>query len=502
MKITGLLFIALLAFSCNGNKIRLKVLPEQKISNAIIGNGVQWSAYPHADSENAEWGPMMTSEKWNMVFDRLDYIKPAFIRVMDQAGWRYYKGVDSNNQPIIDFSTQEVKSLYKLLDYCESRDITVVFGEWGAPGMWGEEGEIDRADDERWINMIVSYLKHLILEKNYTCLKYYNLVNEPNGYWASTNGDWEQWKRGAEMLDKALHDEGLIDKIQISGPDVVANYDNPESSVKGVDWVSKSVEELSSIITCYDVHAYPSGEEVRSGYYSEYYAPIVQTTEKTGFPIILGELGLKYKGELYEKNRQLAKEDGFAGPDDSNMFVYDYFYGLDMADALIQSMNVGFDGVIAWDLDDAMHTVGDKGEVNQLKRWGMWNSLGTELCNRPSDEDLRPWFYTWSLMCRYIPAGSDVIEIEGLNTDRLRAVATMKGDEVSISIINNSDVDHQILLDMSLFQNHQFNVYTYEEGNCKTDSNGFPVVDYEINTSVSNVKVAAKSFKLITTYQY
>ena len=40
-----------------------------------IGNGVQWSAYPHADTENAEWGKLMTDEKWQMVFDRLDYMK-------------------------------------------------------------------------------------------------------------------------------------------------------------------------------------------------------------------------------------------------------------------------------------------------------------------------------------------------------------------------------------------------------------------------------------------
>ena len=45
---------------------------------------------------------------------------------------------------------------------------------------------------------------------------------------------------------------------------------------------------------------------------------------------------------MYLKNRSLAMADPNAGKDDSNMFVYEFFYGLDVADALIQAMNNGF----------------------------------------------------------------------------------------------------------------------------------------------------------------
>ncbi|GAL81732.1 hypothetical protein JCM19274_291 [Algibacter lectus] len=77
-------------------------------------------------------GFLMTDEKWKTLYNRLDFVNPNIIRVMDVATWRYYKGLDESGDPIIDFESQEIKSLYKLLDYCQSRNIKVLFGEWGS----------------------------------------------------------------------------------------------------------------------------------------------------------------------------------------------------------------------------------------------------------------------------------------------------------------------------------------------------------------------------------
>ena len=478
------------------------------ISESIIGAGVQWSAYPHADSENAEWGHLMTPEKWSEVFKRLDYMKPNIIRVMDQASWRYFVGVEDDGTPIIDFNTQEVKSLYKILDYCQKNDIIVVFGEWGAPGMWGVAGEIHKADDPRWIHMITEYLKHLIIDKKYTCLKYYNLVNEPDGYWASTDGDWDQWKRGVEMLTTSLKENDLWDKIQVAGPDTVQGYENPKSKyLNGEKWLSESVEQLNEILTCYDVHSYPSGKIVRSGEFSNLYRPMVEEADQFGFPFILGELGLKYKGELGDKNKALGNADPFAGADDSNMFVYDFFYGIDVTDALIQSLNVGIDGIIVWDLDDAMHTVGDKGEKSQLKRWGMWNILGTEICNNPDDEKIRPWFYPWSLMTRYFPKGTKIIKTDDTNVEGLRIVTGLKGDNISIAFVNNSATNHNIKYAINGQEKKlKFKKYQYTDTVRPTDVNDFPVpVDKDINFSITipkEIEVPANSFMLLTSFSY
>lgn len=472
------------------------------VNKNILANGVQWSAYPHADTKNAEWGLLMTPEKWSRVYERLDFIRPGIVRVMDQAGWRYFTGVDGSGNPVVDFNTDEVKALFNVLEYCQKRSIPVIFGEWGAPGYWGEPGNINRADDVRWITMITRYLDFLINKKGFTCIKYYNIVNEPNGNWASTNGDWEQWKKGVTMLNDSIASIGLKCKVSIAGPDAVVVYDNPVSKYKGLEWMYESINQLDHIIGAYDVHAYPDGEAVRSGEFGKYYGDIYNRVKPTGKKLILGELGLKYSGALGSKNRELALADPNASKDDSNMFVYEFFYGLDIADAVIQSMNKGLEGAVAWDLDDAMHTQDDKGDKTKLKRWGMWNSLGTELCNKPEDENLRPWFYTWSLMCRYFPTGMSIASVNLPEKNMVKVVAGILSEKsVSIALLNNSLKDQDITINCSgMPKTSTLNKYLYFDGKRSVDEKGFPVSDETINLKSGSCKlcIPAKSFILLT----
>ena len=96
-------------------------------------------------------------------------------------------------------------------------------------------------------------------------------------------------------------------------------------------------------------------------------------------PFILGEVGFE---KYVEPNIKRYEADPYASPD-SQMRIYDYDYGVDMADVMAQAFNSGFDGVIAWGLDDAMHTNGDTGDKSQLKRWGMWRAAGLA-CGSPT----------------------------------------------------------------------------------------------------------------------
>jgi hypothetical protein len=482
----------------------------KSVNKDIIANGVQWSAYPHADTKKAEWGLLMTPEKWSRVYERLDYICPGIVRVMDQAGWRYFTGVDDSGIPKVDFNTDEIKALFKILDYCQNKSIPVIFGEWGAPGFWGEPGNINHADDVRWISMITRYLDFLVNKKGYSCIKYYNLVNEPNGNWASTNGDWSQWKKGVIMLYDSLASIGLKGKVSIAGPDAVVVYDNPVSQYKGLEWIYESINQLDHVIGAYDVHAYPDGETVRKGDFGKYYGDICKRVKPTGKKLLLGELGLKYSDSLGIKNRELAMADPNASKDDSNMFVYDFFYGLDIADAVIQSMNEGLEGAIAWDLDDAMHTQDDKGDKTKLKRWGMWNSLGTELCNKPEDENLRPWFYTWSLMCRYFPTGMNIATVNIPENASVKVVAGTRnelkdsdcsGKTVSIALLNNSTKDQNITINSAGIQKSEtLNKYVYFDGKRSVNEKGFPVSTETIKLKSGSCKlyIPAKSFILLT----
>ena len=303
--------ILLLFISCNTTpqKNAIGIYPDKIISEDFIGNGVQWSAYHHANSENSDWGKLMTDEKWQMNFDRLDYMKPKLFRVLDQANWRYLVGFDENDEPIVNFDTPEVKALERVLDYAEKNNITVLFGEWGTPYKMHdlEEGHGDKftgANDPKWIKIIVQYLDYLINTKGYTCLKYYNHVNEPDGSWASTKSDYTEWSEGIKLLKTALDIAGLSDNIVISGPDALPEYQNSGQYNNGNEWVKQSVKELDGYLGLYDVHSYSQYDFVRSGNFEEFYTKVAEPVKAVNKQIIFGEIGFTRRGE--ENQRRAA----------------------------------------------------------------------------------------------------------------------------------------------------------------------------------------------------
>jgi len=508
MKMLIILAMAMTVLSCQTESVNEVIIPaDTYTSTPFIGHGVQWAAYHHGDCETAEWGHKMTDEKWHMVFNRLDFMKPRIIRVLDQANWRYLAGFTPEGEPILDFETPEMQAMYKLLDYCESRDIAVLLGEWGSPykvhDLWRvpEHFSITGADDPVWIDMIVKHLDHLINVKGYTCVKYYNLVNEPNGSWAGTDGNWDQWSAGVRMLYDGIHKAGLGDRISIAGPDAVPGKYN--SDFTGAQWLTKSVDELNDVIGCYDVHAYPPKEYIFSGSFAQYYAPLVEMAVSTGKPIVFGELG---SNRSNKENQDRIRKDPHAS-EDSQMEVYDFSYGIQMAVACVQAMNLGFGGIMVWDLDDAMHTKGDTGDSTQLKRWGMWNSLGTELCNDPEDEKIRPWFFPWSLMCRYFLPGSDIIPLQVTDNNKIHMVAGEMDENFTAAIVNISEEPYEFNLRSERGKKvKNVRKYIYEEDNYLTDENGFPVAaenDMELNLARGEkIKIMPGSVILLSNIRY
>jgi hypothetical protein len=110
-------------------------------------------------------------------------------------------------------------------------------------------------------------------------------------------------------------------------------------------------------------------------------------------------------------------------------------YGTDMADALIQTANAGYSGAVAWMLDDAMHSAGDSGD--QLKTWGFWNILGEEYFGADG-EAIRPWFFAWSLLCRYMPTGCDVYASTVEGNTMVKALKVKHDGKTMLAVLNPS----------------------------------------------------------------
>jgi hypothetical protein len=363
-----------------------------------------------------------------------------------------------------------------------------VYGEYNPP-TWAMKA------DPKWVDWSVDYLNYLVNDLGFSCIKYFVIFNEPDGYWASTNGDYELWKSMLlQFKDKINAYPGLSEKVQFAGPDVVMEYTNPASPYDAVGWVKQTAQELDSLIGVYDVHSYPGQSEVRKGDYAGILAKYKQAVPKDK-KIVLGEAGFKYWREadsllMQEYNRRVEGHP-FTKGSDSNMLVYDYFYGLDMATLCIEVMNAGYSGMAAWMLDDAMHSNGDSGKPEDIKLWGMWNILGEEVFKDDSQEEIRPWYYTWSLLCRYFPGGSTILKTTFDRTQGVYVAAAECNGKYTIAVVNVGDTDKAVHISLPV-EIGKAAIYKYENGEAVP-------VESEIHVNNSfQITIEEQSFVLLT----
>lgn len=397
------------------------------ISDNYIGNGVQWDPYSRDFGIGRE---LTISEKdWKKLYDRVDNMRPGFIRLM------------FNTAQLIDPATKKfdkmrsIEDIARILDYCQSRGVNVMFGDWGGAMTDPKAGTINEA----LIKHAVEYADFLINERGYSCIKFYNLINEPNGWWSITKGDYSLWARAVRLFHTEMVAAGLGDKLSIVGPDI-AIWDETEDW-----WIDSCAMMPNGTIGLYDIHTYPGKGTVNSGRYSEIirsYREKVPTDKQ----MVMGEIGLKFHdGDPYldSINKARIARVPHASQSDSQMFVFDHFYGVDMADVLIQTLNEGLSGSIIWMLDDAMHTNPVDGP-GKLKIWGFWNILGDEYFGGAEHEKVRPPYYAWSLVSRYVPSGSTILKCHTVGDKGIKMAVAEHDGSHTIILINVSDEAHSV----------------------------------------------------------
>ena len=168
------------------------------------------------------------------------------------------------------------------------------------------------------------------------------------------------------------------------------------------------------------------------------------------------------------------------GGNDSQPHIYEHNYGVWMADYNVQCARAGMAGTIAWDLDDAMHINKNKDNAwpdvtkTLFKKWGFWNSLADEI-GHPEDLNLRPWYFTWSLMSRSFPPGCTTLKTSETLVPGLRTLAATAGNDFSLALVNDSDTPHELHLALPEGRKiPQLARYNYFSNERLTDKDGFP----------------------------
>lgn len=489
-KIYYLITFLLFTFFCSAKTAKnvLDVAITSEIINAgYIGNGAEWDPYDEAEA----WGSAITDKDWEVLLKRVHFMKMPYVRCMINSPYRYYDSATGTYD-----KKRNIKSISKLLDYCTKNNVTVIFGEYNPP-KWS------MMQDDKWVEMSVDYLNFLVNEMGFTCIKYFTIFNEPDGYWSSTDGNYGIWKDMAyKFTSKMKLYPGLFEKVKLAGPDVVVDYKNNKSTYDAAGWVKQSANDVDSLIGIYDVHAYPGQAEVRSGKYPDELQKYKQQVP-AGKKIVLGEAGYKYwrtaDSVLMKEYNRRVKGHPFTTGADCNMLVYDYFYGLDMPLLCMDVMNNGYSGMAVWMLDDAMHSNGDAGKPTDIKIWGMWNTLGKEVFGKAEEENIRPWYYTWSLMCRYFPAGSNILKCNYTTNNDVRIIAAKSNGKITIAAVNVGKMDRVLNLKMSNNMSG-CKMYVYQENYKPTNSDGLPIpakknMDLKKNYSLD---LKANSFVMLT----
>ncbi len=466
------------------NDLVLKTTPVSSLP--FEGIGPQWGGYDNIQ----RWTGSATFNEadWAALRERVTFMRPGLIRIMASQGWNYL--VDGVYTP-----EKSEGVLFRILDLCEEQGINVMYGEWG------ERALVDGRVDTDWLNRSTDFLTYLLDVKGYTCLKYYNMCNEPAGDWSSIGGNYALWQQTYEHIFALMAQKGLDTRITVIAPDVAIWNDTSLA-----DWITRPAAHFGDKIGAYDIHSYPTDDQVKGGSYRS----VIQAYQQlvpAGKPMIMGELGFKYNpnSALGAANLARIAADPFAG-DDSNMMVYDAFYGVDVADAVIQNMLAGYNGVILWNMDDAMY----EDQQDQLKRWGFWNILGEERFGGRADEAVRPWFYPISLLCRYFPVGSTVLQMDVPVKKGLQAVSAVHDGKHTIAIANSHAAEYTIRLKSETAVTlSNAKVYTFTAGEGAdfaggVDANGFAVPGTTETISLDNgqsrtITLPGHTFVLITT---
>jgi hypothetical protein len=479
----------------NGNPADSLFLKEQIVSESFKGVGAQIGGYDNLNQ--VIQSQTLSVSDWNQLFSRLSFMRPGMVRLTGSEGWNYSLGGQFNPEKSKDI-------LFKILDYCELNDIEVVWGEWGHVGG-------SSTYDQEWLSRSVNFLEYLVNTKGYTCVKYFTMVNEPNGEWSTTGGNYNLWKSIFIKTYEFMMKKGIHTKVKLMAPDIaVSSGAFTGSTAVNHPWVVNSAKELNNIIGAYDAHFYPGNNQVENDKF-------LKTSEAYRKPVpndkdfIITELGFKYlidspKGML---NEQLKNADPYADVS-ANMMVYESIYGIDMSAAIIQLMIAGYKGALVWRLDDAMY-MNYSSQGVKTNRWGFWNSLGAEAFGNAADEDLRPWFFPTSLLSRFFPNGCTILKIslpEGKTG--LYGIAARKNNKYTIALVNTNAEEYTF--DLKLYGGklcEGMNFYKYIAQNRRNfigqtnPETGFPEAFSQADVDLSQGKsveltMEANSFLLLT----
>lgn len=445
----------------------------------LVGIGVELD--PHFFSQNLtrpEDGSK--AEDWNIVKERVKKMGVQNFRVMVQPHW--WEPLNDNDDPNVadmskfTFDSQEMQSLYKVLELIQENNGEVTLVLWGCPVNMdliagtptGKHFLCDSRPNAPWVCGTDKYqefaenfsvlVKYLIETKGFTCVKAITPFNEPDSHTANYGRTmWQgepdshpdQYAPMVKALDAKFKAMGLRDKVEFN------LSDNTDGSP---DYLKSCAEDLQAETNLLNTHTYKFG-------YTTSNADIVNweknnVTLSSGKEHFVGEFG---SNETSGSSRQLD--------------IDKYERGILLTRITINLLNGGAVGVSYWSLIDQYYS--RNGSYSEMQQLGLWKYVkkayepDPEIYNAiQEDYEVRPHYYAYSMLTRFIKKNAEVFPLD-LNENLVAGTAILNENNKWVYIFANGSEHNkpvEIINDKAQ-ANGEYEVYKYVEGNLPTGDN-------------------------------
>jgi hypothetical protein len=411
--------------------------------------------------------PLSDTAAWSQLYDHASWLGLNFLRV--ELSMHMYEP----QRNVFDWENDEMQALYRILDWCESAGADVFFQQmwshvaWNAfPGVHPLLSSPRSVDD--FANGIAALLKQLTRTRNYTCIKYFCMVNEPPGgpwgyWWSSGSHEGPSLAEAWKKLDETFKKEGI--EVKISGPDWTSLPPlNPEEL--------KFEEYLGAL----DIHSY------NGIHHSE---QAVQTVaDWVGFarlkkkPFFITEIG----------NMSLGWGTDNSGPKS-------FKAALSNASDIAICLNLGVDGFNRWSFTN-------RGDMD-----GQWQLVNTyNIHTKTYTRDITPEpeaYYGFAMVTRFMGKYASVLttrtdqDIDGVY------YAAYKNGEGSIVILVVNNLAEPVGMDIQMEAVPAIQPwYLYQVTEKLVNEPGFkldPVTQYDNTGKLQPVHLAPESITVLTT---
>lgn len=319
--------------------------------------------------------------RWKLTMERVNYIKPSLVRIVLYRKWFNPSGVVGE----YDWDTPSMRSLYKVLDFYRGKNIPVMTGLWQSALDHNDNVPFYTTEGENSFQKLqMDMFSQLYQVKGYSNIKWYTPTNEPKGM----GMDFQKW---AWMMRNTYKGFQLANLPL----DLFCGADSWD------EWTLSAARFNKNELSAYDHHYYlnSGSNQVIDGSLEQLFKSEVaeiKKVESSNKPVFLSEVGFSSSVDYWYVFNPIPELNPTSGK-----------YALVAFDYGIQIARSGESAALAWSLDG----------YDYGKDPGMWNIAGYN-----GGIKLRPWFYSWSMLCRYFPAGGSIYPIDFMSS-AIRGVA-------------------------------------------------------------------------------